>query len=176
MSIFYVRGRREKIPAEIYSTELEQRLVDLEQVQEALKRAERGHIAAQEAFKQVFRCNPIALSITTIDEGRFVEVNETFERLCGYPRSELIGRTMAETGIWNDPNERAQLLKRMNESGSVGDHVANLRKRSGALIEALHSAHAIELDGRRCVLDCSRSVSDRLYWEGVSRRGEAIGH
>jgi PAS domain S-box-containing protein len=146
--------------AEIYSTELEQRLADLEQVQEALKRAERGRIAAEEAFTRVFRRTPIALSITTIDEGRFVDVNEAFERRYGYSRSELIGRTVTDIGIWGDPDERSTFLNRVGESRSISDHLSRLRKRSGDFVETLYSAHTIDFDGRCCVLDFSQPVED----------------
>jgi transcriptional regulatory protein RtcR len=53
----------------------------------------------------VFRSSPIAFSITAVDEGRFLDVNEAFERRYGYARKELLGRTVFDLGIW-DLSER----------------------------------------------------------------------
>ena len=93
--------------AEIYGAELEQRLKDLEQTQNALRQAQEGRELSEEKFSRVFRSSPIAFSITTADEGRFLDVNEAFERRYGYARQELLGRTVFDIGIWDDPRTAA---------------------------------------------------------------------
>src|SRR6202041_3223925 len=89
--------------AEIYAAELEQRLGDLEQAQNALRQAEQSRELSEEKFTKVFRSSPIAFSITTVNDGRFIDVSEAFERRYGYARRELLGRTVFDIGIWEDP-------------------------------------------------------------------------
>jgi PAS domain S-box-containing protein len=76
--------------AEIYGIELQQRLADLELAQQALRQAEQGRTLSEDRFSKVFRSSPIPFSITTIGEGRFVDVNEAFERRYGYSRDQLL--------------------------------------------------------------------------------------
>src|SRR5262249_9777448 len=64
-------------------------ITERKQVEEALKKSE-------EKFSKAFRQSPLMLTLTRAKDGRFLEVNETKERLTGWSRDELIGRTSVE--------------------------------------------------------------------------------
>jgi PAS domain S-box-containing protein len=147
--------------AEIYGVELEQRLVDLHQIQQALKQAEESRARSEEKFTKVFRSSPIAFSITTVTEGRFIDVNEAFERKYGYSREEILGRTVFDIGVWVDASDRSQMLNEIRGQGHVRNRVTRLRKRSGDIIETVYSADIIELDGQQCVLVVSDDMPNR---------------
>lgn len=162
--------------AEIYGAELEKRLADLEQTQQALERAEQNRALSEDKFTKVFRASPIAFSISTVAEGRFMDVNEAFEHRYGYSRDTLIGRTAFEIGIWSDPNDRGQVLNEMLEHGRVSNRVTYFRKRSGEILETLYSAHTIELDGQQCVLAVSEAIPDHSHLgEPLNRKGAVAG-
>jgi PAS domain S-box-containing protein len=144
--------------AEIYAAELEQRLGDLEQTQNALRQAEESRELSEEKFTTIFRASPIAFSITTVDEGRFIDVSEAFERRYGYARRELLGRTVFDIGIWDDPRERKQLLEEIRRHGRVGKRITAFRKRSGETIDTFYSAEIISIEGRDCVLAVSEDL------------------
>ena len=147
--------------AEIYGTELEQRLVDLQQIQQALQQAEQGRALSEEKFTKVFRSSPIAFCITTVAEGRFIDINDAFERSYGYSREELLGRTVFDIGAWADANDRPQMLNEIREHGRVRNRVTRLRKRSGETIDTIYSADIIDLDGQQCLLAVSEDLPDR---------------
>src|SRR5208337_4258147 len=136
--------------AEIYGTELEQRLADLEQTEQALRQSEQSRTLSEEKFTRVFRSSPIAFSITTVAEGRFIDVNEAFERRYGYSCKELLGRTVFDIGVWDDPCERPQMLNQVREQGQVRNRITRFRTRSGELLDTIYSADIIELDGQKC--------------------------
>lgn len=146
--------------AAIYGAELENRLADLDQAQRALRKAEENGALSEEKFTEVFRASPIAFSITTADEGRFIEVNEAFEQRYGYPREELLGRTILEVGIWEDPGERARMLGEIREQGRIRNHTTRLRNRSGQVVETIYSARTITLDGLPCILAVTEDIPD----------------
>ena len=147
--------------AEIYGAELEQRLEDLEQTQNALREAKHGRALSEEKFAKVFRSSPIAFSITTVDEGRFLDVNEAFERRYGYARSELLGRTVFDIGIWDDPSERMRLLEEIRERGRVRNRVTRFRKHSGDALDTFYSAEIVAIEGCDCVLAVSEDLPER---------------
>jgi PAS domain S-box-containing protein len=148
--------------AEIYGTELEKRLADLGQTERALQRAEKNRVFSEDRFTKIFRASPIAFSITTMDEGRFIDVNETFEHRYGYSRNELIGRTVLDIGIWDDPNDRPPMVREIHERGSIRNHAMRLRKSSGEVVEAIFSAQVLELEGQRCILAVTEELTDRV--------------
>jgi len=161
--------------AEIYGAELERRLADLEITEQALRKAEEGWTLSEERFRNVFRSSPIAFSITTLDEGRFVDANEAFERRYGYSREQLVGRTVFEIGIWDDPTERQRMLVELPAHG-VRNRITRFRTSTGEPIETIYSAETIELDGRECLLAVSEDVPSQKNAEIGSARKSALAH
>jgi len=161
--------------AEIYGIELGQRLADLETTEQALRKAEQGRTLSEERFRKVFRSSPIAFSITTLDEGRFVDVNDAFERRYGYSREELIGQTVFEVGIWDNPAERQRVLVELREHG-VRNRITRFRRSTGEPIETIYSAETIELDGRECLLAVSEDVPSQANAETGLARKSAFAH
>jgi len=144
--------------AEIYGTELEHRLADLEMAQQALRLSEEGRTLSEERFTKIFRSSPLPFSITTLVEGCILEVNDAFEERYGYSREQLVGRTVSEIGLWDDPADRQRLVEKIRKHKHVANLVTSLRKSSRAVIDTIVSAQVVELDGRQCLL----AVSDDL--------------
>ena len=138
--------------AEIYGTELEHRLTELHKTEDALAQSENNRRASEEQFQRLFRLMPVALSVTTLDEGKFVDVNEAFEYRYGYTRRELIGRTATDLGFWEDPHERTRLVEQLRRKTAIRGAVTRFRSKSGEFRGALYSAECIQLNGRSCLL------------------------
>lgn len=112
---------------------------------------------SEEKFQKVFRSSPIPFSITTIAEGRFLEVNSAYELRYGYSRSELIGHTILELGIWADPSDRALMVAQL-QRGPIRNVVTRLRMKSGEIKITAYSADRIQFEGQSCVLAVSEDV------------------
>jgi len=147
--------------AAIYGEELERRIADIERTKRALQDAEEENLASEDRFQKVFRSSPIAFSVTTLAEGRYVEVNEAFERRFGYTRAEILGRTAGEIRIWVDPAERDELVAKVRGGSSVRNAMARLRTKSGESILSQYSAETIQLDGQSCLLVVSDDLAVR---------------
>jgi PAS domain S-box-containing protein len=130
------------------------------QTQNALRHAEAGRTLSEERFTKVFQASPIAFSITTVEEGLFIDVNEAFERRYGYTRAELLGHTIFDIRIWDDSGERVRMLQEIREQGRVRNRVTRFRKSSGEIVDTFYSADLIELDGRECFLAVSEDLPE----------------
>ena len=137
------------------------------------KRAEKALRISEEKFSKAFRASPTAMAITTLAEGRFLDINESFERHSGFSRAELQGRTSQEVRIWEDLAERAQLMRQLEEQGSVSHCEVRLRTKSGEVRHVLYSAELLELGGERCVLAAGEDITARKQAEEALRRSEA---
>src|SRR5258707_15526962 len=74
------------------------------------RRVERALRLSEEKFSRAFHSSPVEIVITTLEEGRFLDVNESFERNMGFARDEAIGHTTLELGLWAKPDERATVV------------------------------------------------------------------
>jgi PAS domain S-box-containing protein len=113
----------------------------------------------EEKFQKIFHSSPIAFSITTLEEGRFLEVNAAFEGRYGFARRELLGHTVLELGIWEDPADRRPLLAQLKRGGPIRNVLTRLRTRSGEIKLTAYSADRIQFDGQVCILAVSEDVS-----------------
>src|SRR5215510_12616525 len=140
-------------------------ITELKQVEDALKKSE-------EKFSKAFRQSPLMLTLTSVKDGRFVEVNETKERITGWSRDELIGRTSVEMGIWVDPGQRAELLRRLATQGTVRNFEANFRTKNADVRVAVLSAELIEISGESCILTVTADITDLKRAEATLRESE----
>jgi PAS domain S-box-containing protein len=128
------------------------------QAEEALRDSERR-------FAQAFNASPQPMSIATLDEGRYIDINESFVSVSGYGREELIGRTSVELNIWPNQDARQQLVDRLIDQTSVRNMETQLCTKSGDVRVLLSSAEVVELDGERCLLIASSDITDRKLAE-----------
>src|SRR5688572_15138372 len=76
-------------------------------------------LLAGEQLATVFRAIPDAVAVTDLETGRALEVNEGFEKLLGWPRQEVIGRTALELGLYANPESRVRLFRHLEREGRV---------------------------------------------------------
>jgi diguanylate cyclase (GGDEF)-like protein/PAS domain S-box-containing protein len=117
-----------------------------------VKRAMRAQRQSEERFTKVFRTSIDPIVISTLEDSRYLEVNDAWCRMFGYTREETIGRTVSEIGLWVDPAERAHLRDLVMEHGTARNVEARLRRRDGAILDTTMSADTLELDGVACAV------------------------
>jgi len=146
--------------AKIYGEELEKRIADLKHVETALAAAEGSRRLSEEKFQKVFRSSPIPFSITTVKEGRFMDVNAAFERRYGYARGEVLGHTVHELRIWEDPEDRVLMVEQLQRGGPIRNVITRLRTKSGEVKLTAYSADRIQFDGQSCILAVSEDLPE----------------
>lgn len=133
---------------------------------------------AEEKFYKAFHASPEPTTIATAAEGRYIDVNESFLRVTGHQREEVIGRTSLELKFWQQSDDRARLLEKLKESGSVRDWEITFRTKSGEPRTAMDSAELVDIAGQKCILSIFKDVTDRRTLEKQLRQAqkmEAIG-
>lgn len=142
------------------------------------KQAEEAFRFSEERFRKAFNANPEPVTISTIADGRFIDVNENFLRIMGYRREEVIGRTSREIDYWQMPEDRDTFIRQLQELGEIRDLEINFRTKSGEMRSGFLSAEAMELDGQECLLAVTKDNTERKELEMQFRQAqkmEAIG-
>ena len=134
------------------------------------KRIEKALRISEEKFSKAFRASPEMMSISSLSEARFIEVNEAFERQSEYRRDEIIGRTDLDLGIWLHTRERDELRAELSKGVALRDREVHLQTRSGQVRIVSVSTEIIELEGRQCLLAVGQDITSLKNAEDDLRR------
>jgi diguanylate cyclase (GGDEF)-like protein/PAS domain S-box-containing protein len=140
-------------------------VTDRRRLEEALRHERDLLRASEEKFAKAFRLSPEVMSITTLDDGRFLEVNDAFCKVLGYSRQEAVGCTGIELELYVDPRRRDEIVAGLRQAGCVAELEVDLRDKHGDVHTTLLSAELIEIGGRRCILTALRDITERKRLE-----------
>ncbi len=133
---------------------------------------------SEERFRTAFRTSPDSIAISGLADGRYVDINDGFTTMMGYDREAVIGRTIEELQIWDDPEGRQALIQGLTARGIVNNMEVRLVARDGAVKTGLLSAGMFDYRGVPHVLSVTRDVTALKATERQlqqARKMEAIG-
>lgn len=129
------------------------------------KRAEQALRASEAKFMLAFHGSPTMMVISSIPDGRIIEVSDSLLSGMGTTREEILGRTSVELGSYVNPEQRDQVLALLAAQGSVRNVEVPMYDRDGAIRHCLFSAERIQLEGREHNLVLLQDISDRKQAE-----------
>ena len=125
------------------------------------KRAAAALRESEERYRTAFFTSPDAFAITYMEDGRYLDVNDGFVLTFGWARDKVIGRTSSQIGIWRNPQDRHRLLEALQNDGHCTNLEVELVTKDGRVITSLVSAHAISIQGNRCLLSVTHDITER---------------
>jgi two-component system, cell cycle sensor histidine kinase and response regulator CckA len=135
------------------------------------RRVEAALRASEERFTKIFNASPLPILLGK--EGQVLDVNDTFLRLSGYDRHEVVGHTTRDLNIYENPEDRFQVMRLLQEEGKIHNLEINLRAKNGESRTNLLSAELIDLEGQQSVLLVANDITDRKQVEEALRASEA---
>ncbi|HEX5885798.1 MAG TPA: PAS domain S-box protein [Pyrinomonadaceae bacterium] len=144
-------------------------LILFTQVITGRKRAEEALQASESRFSIAFNSNPMLSTISMLDGGRFLAVNDSFVALTGYSREEAVGHTALELNLWPNPDDRRKVMDKLKKEKRLRDFEVGIRMKNGEQRKLLLSVEKIELDGQVCLLHVANDVTMRKRAEEALR-------
>jgi len=142
--------------------QLNNEVTERKQIESALRESE-------ERYAILFRNSPAAITLTRLDDGHYLDVNESFLRLVGFDRAEVIGHTAVELGLVSR-TDRAKNIQGLQERGLLRDFEASLKTKSGEPRLCLISAEQVEIGSDACSLSILYDITERKRVERESER------
>jgi PAS domain S-box-containing protein len=140
------------------------------------KHAEEALKASESRFSIAFNSNPMLASISELEGGVFLAVNDSFVALTGYSREEAVGHTALELNLWPNPEDRRRVMEKLKKERRVRDFEASIRLKNGEKRILLLSIEKIELDGQVCLLHVADDITLRKRAEQALRALSARLH
>ncbi|NET56254.1 MAG: AAA family ATPase, partial [Symploca sp. SIO2E6] len=171
------RKRAEKLLADYNRTlaqEVAQRTWELKQEIAERLLVEEALTLSEEKFSKAFRSSPNAITITTVTDGRHIEVNESFCQFTGYTSEEILGYTAVELNLWVNPEDRHSLFQMLSTDGVVRNYEFSFQTKSGSVKTALLSAEIINISGQEYLLAISNDITERKQAEEALIQAEKM--
>lgn len=120
-------------------------MVERSHSQDLLQKSERK-------FASAFRASPDVMVVSSMEEGRMIDVNHAFEQVTGYRREEVIGHTSGDLRFWVYPEERQKMIDILAEAGHLPNRPAVFRLKNGKVGLGLLSAEILAHEDSRVLL------------------------
>lgn len=127
---------------------------------------------SEEKFSKSFHASPNAITLSTLEKGELLEVNDSFLNLYGAERGAVIGRTAINLGLWICPEDRAAMLTRLKAQGFVRNQEYRFRTATGDFRTVLFSAETVKLNGQCLILAVTNDITERKVAENALRESE----
>ena len=125
--------------------------------------------ASEEKFAKAFQCSPVVICLLSLDDLRFIEVNETFTNVTGFAAEEVIGRSIIDSYLNIDPLRLAQFHERVKTEGKVRNFEHTVRNKWGEIRTGIASAELVQISGRMCLLVSTEDVTEQRNAEKILR-------
>ena len=122
-------------------------------------------IENEEKFSTAFHSNASIMAFSSIEEGRFSDVNENFLTVLGFERNEVIGKTSKELNLVSDIRQREMIKQVVEEKGHARDIEVGIRTKSGKIRTGLFSAAVVQLRHQACWLTVFHDITERKQME-----------
>ncbi len=129
------------------------------------KQAEERIKESEERFRMAFYTSPDAITISSVTNGKYLDVNDGFTNITGYAKEEALGKTVSDLDIWHENKERIRFVKELKKNKVVHNLEVRFHIKSGGIVFGLLSATLIQLNREKVILSIVRDITDRKLAE-----------
>jgi PAS domain S-box-containing protein len=132
---------------------------------ELRRKAETALRQSEERFAKAFRLTPVPTLLARLDCFTVTGINEAFTRVFGHGEDGVVGRPLAEAGLWVADPPRARFEESVMRTGFVPGQEVCLRHQDGSELDCLASAERVEIGDETFALLVLQDITERKRGE-----------
>ena len=129
------------------------------------KQTEKDLRLLEERFSKTFHASPNPMTITLLDNGEIVDVNDAFLQVIGRTKASISGMKISESGFWTNPGECEELYMQINEDKGILNKEITFKMKSGEPRYGLFTAEIITVNGAQCVYAIVNDITERKKFD-----------
>lgn len=114
---------------------------------------------SEEKFYKVFMVIPEMILITRFSDGVILDANESFYRITGYSKEEVIGKPLIDLDLWLFPEKRAAYIDQIINTGECLEYESVIQKKDKTQIPILLSGRMMDIRGIPSIISIARDIS-----------------
>ncbi len=134
--------------------------------------ADRVSSESKEKYVKAFHASPYAIIISKVEDGVFLEVNDSFCSITGFTQEEALANTALSMDLWVDSDDRKRLIIKLRENGKIEGEEYLFRKKNGEILIGIFSASFIHLHNQSCIIAIINDVTASRQAEEKLRASE----
>jgi PAS domain S-box-containing protein len=138
----------------------------------AQKEAEKAVRASEERFSKAFHASPIPTCITTLNQGRYLDVNDAYLKLSKREREEILGHTADELRIYKDAEGREAFIGKLINKQITPGQEAKFIAATGEAFDVAAFYELIEIGGETCIISMFHDMTEQKRAQEVIRASE----
>ena len=130
---------------------------------------------SENKFSQAFNTSPDCIIISRSSDSVIMETNESFCKLSGYLRDELIGKSTSDIDIWTKNSDKNKILRIISRAGELRNHQLQLNHKHNGWFWGAMSVSPFKLNGETCILWIIRDISShKQAEEAIKQRSREL--
>jgi len=111
---------------------------------------------SEEKFSKAFNSASVLMAITTLKDGRYLNVNDTFLKTLEYDREDVIGKRASDLNLYTDVNQ-----EQCAAAGKVQNLEVSIRGQNGTVYTVIYNAEPIMIGETPCLLKSLTDITKR---------------
>jgi PAS domain S-box-containing protein len=137
------------------------------------KQLEKALREGEQRFRRIFQVSPVAIVVTTLEEGRLIDANDAYWNLSGHDPKTAIGKTTLELRPGYDASKRQELIDSLVENKSIKDPNYVFVDDADRHHFTMAFFELIDLNGQPVILSMFYDMTEQVEAQNSLRRSEA---
>jgi PAS domain S-box-containing protein len=120
---------------------------------------------SEEMFSKAFRSSPVGIAIWTVGGGLFLNVNESFLKISGHSREEVLGSTLHDVDLFVSIDDFNRIVHLLERQGQVRNFDTHFRTGSQEIRQVTLSAEKILLYDEPCMIATIEDITEKKILE-----------
>ncbi len=130
---------------------------------------------SQALLSKAFNDSPLLMTVSDLLTGRYIEVNDSFCKISGFDREEIIGKTSVEIG-WISNEDREKMANEIQKDGMIKKLELSLRCKNGNVLICNYTGNIIKTATESKIFSIAEDITEQKLMLNVQEFMLKCGH